>query len=313
MFYIINLCVFFFFVVCREQIPGLLHKRDRGRPTEAQAEIKHKSYGELDALDHIPGSEALLKKAKTVSCVVMDPYSFGLISDVSCGAIQIDLDDSDAESNDDTDSDDDQWVDVKHDEDNADGEDEEEVDGEDDEDDEDDEEDDEDDDDEDAEEDADASMQSADGAPAAAASNITLLDEKQAAQELALTRLFTDDDFKRIDAENIKKHTQNARKRPVEAEKSEYVRLDDIEMIFKKRKTDKLARLETVMKGRTGRDRFGYKDGRQNIHCSKTNSEKTKKKNFGMMRHKARSKVKRSFKDKQLDMRKHLLKQKKMK
>lgn len=166
----------------------------------------------------------------------------------------------------------------------------------------------------DDEEDADASMQSAVSADGTEpANNITLLDEKQAAQELALTRIFTDDDFKRIDAENIKKHTQNARKRPVEAEKSEYVRLDDIEMIFKKRKTDKLARLETVMKGRTGRDRFGYKDGRQNIHCSKTNTEKKKKKNFGMMRHKARSKVKRSFKDKQLDMRKHLLKQKKMK
>lgn len=56
-------------VLYREQIPGLLHKRDRGRPTEAQAEIKHKNYGELDALDHIPGSEALLKKAKTVSLV----------------------------------------------------------------------------------------------------------------------------------------------------------------------------------------------------------------------------------------------------
>lgn len=166
----------------------------------------------------------------------------------------------------------------------------------------------------DDEEDADASMQSAVSADGTEpANNVTLLDEKQAAQELALTRIFTDDDFKRIDAENIKKHTQNARKRPVEAEKSEYVRLDDIEMIFKKRKTDKLARLETVMKGRTGRDRFGYKDGRQNIHCSKTNTEKKKKKNFGMMRHKARSKVKRSFKDKQLDMRKHLLKQKKMK
>lgn len=143
--------------------------------------------------------------------------------------------------------------------------------------------------------------------------NVEVMDEKTAAQELALTRLFTDDDFKRIDAEIIKKHTQNARKRPLEAEKSEYVRLDDIEMIYKKRKADKQARLESVLKGRTGREKYGYRDKRQNIHCSKTNTEKKKKKNFGMMRHKARSKVKRSFKDKQLDMRKHLLKQKKMK
>lgn len=140
-----------------------------------------------------------------------------------------------------------------------------------------------------------------------------ILDEKQAAQELANTRIFTDEDFKRIDMENIKKHTIGARKRPLEIEKSEYVRLDDIEMIFKKKKHDKEARLESVLRGRTGRDRFGYKDGRQNEHCSKTNREKRKKKNFGMMRNKARSKVKQSFKDKQQSMRKHLLKQKKMK
>lgn len=140
-----------------------------------------------------------------------------------------------------------------------------------------------------------------------------VLDEKQAAQELASTRIFTDEDFKRIDMENIKKHTKGARKRPLEAEKSEYVRLDDIEMIFKKKKHDKEARLESVLKGRTGRDRFGYKDGRQNEHCSKTNREKRKKKNFGMMRNKARSKVKKSFKEKQQQMRKHLTKQKKMK
>lgn len=140
-----------------------------------------------------------------------------------------------------------------------------------------------------------------------------VLDEKQAAQELAITRLFTDEDFKRIDMENIKKHTKGARKRPLESEKSEYVRLNDIEMIFKKKKHDKEARLESVMKGRAGREKFGYKDGRKNEHCSKTNREKRKRKNFGMMRNKARSKVKKSFKDKQQSMRKHLLKQKKMK
>lgn len=140
-----------------------------------------------------------------------------------------------------------------------------------------------------------------------------VLDDKQAAQELAITRIFTDEDFKRIDMENIKKHTKGARKRPLETEKSEYVRLNDIEMIFKRKKHDKEARLESVMKGRTGRDKFGYKDGRQNEHCSKTNREKRKRKNFGMMRNKARSKVKKSFKEKQQSMRKHLMKQKKMK
>lgn len=291
-------------VLYREQIPDLLHKRDRGRPTEAQAEIKQRGYGEVHAADHIAGSEALLKKAK-----------------------EIDMDGSEDDEEDDEDDDDESgseggWVDVKHDGDGDDveideddDEDEEAEDDDDEDDDDDDEEADDDDEDVDDEENDDGedadkkSSKSGEELP----SNVQVLDEKTAAQELALTRIFTDDDFKRIDAANIKKHTTNSRKRPLETEKSEYVRLDDIEMIFKKRKTDRLAKLETVLKGRTGRDRFGYKDGRQNIHCSKTNSEKRKKKNFGMMRHKARSKVKRSFKDKQLDMRKHLLKQKKMK
>lgn len=208
------------------------------------------------------------------------------------------------------------WVDVKQDgnnetveSDDEDGEEDDDEDGEE-EDEEDDEEEDEEDDDE---EDGSADEKDASANDVSEVKAPVILDEKQAAQELATTRIFTDEDFKRIDMENIKKHTKGARKRPLEAEKSEYVRLDDIEMIFKKKKHDKEARLESVMKGRTGREKFGYKDGRKNEHCSKTNREKRKRKNFGMMRNKARSKVKKSFKDKQQSMRKHLLKQKKMK
>ncbi|XP_072228065.1 protein SDA1 homolog [Leuresthes tenuis] len=39
--------------------PQMLHKRDRGRPTEASAEAKIKDYGELEAKDYIPGAEVL--------------------------------------------------------------------------------------------------------------------------------------------------------------------------------------------------------------------------------------------------------------
>ncbi|KAM4527941.1 protein SDA1 homolog [Odontesthes bonariensis] len=39
--------------------PQMLHKRDRGRPTEASAEAKIKDYGELEARDYIPGAEVL--------------------------------------------------------------------------------------------------------------------------------------------------------------------------------------------------------------------------------------------------------------
>uniref|UniRef100_A0AAQ4S9T3 Protein SDA1 n=1 Tax=Gasterosteus aculeatus aculeatus TaxID=481459 RepID=A0AAQ4S9T3_GASAC len=39
--------------------PQMLHKKDRGRPTEASKEAKIKDYGELEAKDHIPGAEIL--------------------------------------------------------------------------------------------------------------------------------------------------------------------------------------------------------------------------------------------------------------
>ncbi|XP_058473290.1 protein SDA1 homolog [Solea solea] len=39
--------------------PHMLHKRDRGRPTEASTEAKIKEYGEVEAKDHIPGAEVL--------------------------------------------------------------------------------------------------------------------------------------------------------------------------------------------------------------------------------------------------------------
>ncbi|XP_072310860.1 protein SDA1 homolog [Eucyclogobius newberryi] len=39
--------------------PQMLHKKDRGRPTEASTEAKIKDYGELEAKDHIPGAEVL--------------------------------------------------------------------------------------------------------------------------------------------------------------------------------------------------------------------------------------------------------------
>ncbi|XP_037609485.1 protein SDA1 homolog isoform X1 [Sebastes umbrosus] len=39
--------------------PHMLHKRDRGRPTEASVEAKIRDYGELEAKDYIPGAEVL--------------------------------------------------------------------------------------------------------------------------------------------------------------------------------------------------------------------------------------------------------------
>lgn len=145
--------------------------------------------------------------------------------------------------------------------------------------------------------------------------------KRELAKQVVLDRILTDEDFKRIEMANIKKQVQAAKKgakRKAEEEfkesrPSELVKLGDIENIYKKRKHDKQSRMESVKRGQEDREKFGYKDGRMNIHCSKTNREKRKNKNFLMLKHKAKGKIKRSFKDKQIALRNHLIKQKRMK
>lgn len=252
----------------REQMPDLLHKKDRGRPTEESVEIKPRRYGEIKTYETIAGAEVLVKAAEKKGD-------------------ESDSDEDQSENDSDGSESDGSWIDVSHSEnenvsdiDESDTSDDEEQD-----------------------------------------TSNNEVDEKEAAKELALTKIFTDADFKKIEGELLKRKVTSSssrkRKAPETAtkqpEKSEVVRLKDIEMIYKKRRTDKQARLESIQKGREGREKFGYKDGRHSIHCSKTNREKQKNKNFLMIRHKARGKIKKSFRDKQLALKKHLIQQKKMK
>lgn len=143
-------------------------------------------------------------------------------------------------------------------------------------------------------------------------------DKKEKASLISVERLLSDEDFKRIDMALVKQQIMPAkfgikRPHPSDENRGELVKLGDIENIHKKRRHDKEARLETVKKAQEGREKFGYKDGRQNPLCSKTNREKKKNKNYQMIKHKVTGKVKRSFKDKQRALRNYLLKQKKMK
>lgn len=74
--------------------PQMLHKKDRGRPTEASAEAKIKDYGELEAKDYIPGAEVLeVEEEKKEGEEDEDGWESASISD----------DDEDGE-----------WVDVHH-------------------------------------------------------------------------------------------------------------------------------------------------------------------------------------------------------
>ncbi|KAM9841135.1 protein SDA1 homolog [Aulostomus maculatus] len=73
--------------------PQMLHKKDRGRPTEASAEAKIKDYGELEAKDYIPGAEVLEVEEEHKEGQDEDGWESASISD----------DDEDGE-----------WVDVHH-------------------------------------------------------------------------------------------------------------------------------------------------------------------------------------------------------
>ncbi|XP_017776201.1 PREDICTED: protein SDA1 homolog [Nicrophorus vespilloides] len=279
-------------VLFRNIRPELLHKKDRGRPTEASEELEVREYGQVDAKDFIPGAEVLLKETH-----------------------------SDVEINSESESDDDEWVDIKHSSD-------EEIEGDDDDDDDEEEDDDEEVDDEQDEDDEETEEGKEDKKEKKTEETVLKGKAKKAAErklkveqakQVSLDRLLTDEDFKRIDLANVKKQVFSSSakglKRKIDEsvpERSDLVKLGDIENIYKRKKHDKQTRLETVKNGQTDRKEFGYKDGRQNIHCSKTNREKRKNKAHQMIVHKMKGKVKRSFKDKQVALRNHLTKQKKM-
>ncbi|XP_050465864.1 protein SDA1 homolog [Cataglyphis hispanica] len=151
--------------------------------------------------------------------------------------------------------------------------------------------------------------------------NVDLTTEKNTkASLISIERLLTDKDFRKIDVALAKQevtYAKRAAKRTHEQietnQDGELVKLSDIENIYKKRKHDKATRQKSVKKGQEQRDKFGFKDRRQNAMCSKTNREKKKGKAFLMVKQKLKGKVKRSFRDKQIALKNYLLKQRKMK
>lgn len=255
--------------------PDLLHKKNRGRPTEASEEIEELHYGKIDAKDYVPGAEVLLEDNK-----------------------------EEFEINSESDSDDEQWINVEHSDDDVGESSDENSNGEEDGDVEDEEE--EEDDEENEMEGSGTNGKSQEAEKTerkvlqAKRKSENLEVKKGLAQKVTLDRILTDEDFKRIDTANIRKQMQGSKKglkRKIEdtpmPQPSDLVKLSDIENIYKKRKHDKQTRIESVKKGQVDREKFGYKDGRMNEHCSKTNREKRKKKNFQMIRHKVKGKVKR--------------------
>ncbi|KAL0841185.1 hypothetical protein ABMA28_014927 [Loxostege sticticalis] len=286
----------------RQSMPNLLHKRDRGRPTEASIELQTKKYGEMEIKSYIPGSEVLLEKEKIKE---NDKKKGKKAKNDSDSDSWVDVASSDSEIDIPTDSEDDEEIDDEGQESEEESEN--------------------DDNDEDNSENSKEDSKTPE--PNKNTEDRKILKAKRkdkdldreakinTAREIAMETIFTDEDFKRIEAAQVKKHVSGVKRKSVledEDESGELVKLSDIENIHKKRKHDKNARLETVLKGREERDKFGHKDRRKNIHCSKTNREKRKTKSYQMVKHKVKGKIKRSFKDKQIAFRNYLIKQKKM-
>ncbi|XP_065183405.1 protein SDA1 homolog [Sycon ciliatum] len=92
---------------------------------------------------------------------------------------------------------------------------------------------------------------------------------------------------------------------------NEIVSLEDIAMVNVKRRRNREERLASVLAGREGRAKYGARRPKMNPHASTTHKEKRKSKNFMMLRQKMRySRSQRSFRDKQIAMRKAMQKNK---
>ncbi|XP_043913652.1 protein SDA1 homolog [Protopterus annectens] len=153
---------------------------------------------------------------------------------------------------------------------------------------------------------------------------LSLEEQKAKAASISISRLFTQDDFKKIRLAQMSKEVRFASSKVQkrknieitddEANRGELLSLRDIEHLHKKPKSDKETRLATAAAGKTERNTFVRKKSRLNPFASTTNKEKRKKKNFMMMKYSQniRMKGKRSFRDKQLALRDALLKKKKL-
>jgi len=172
--------------------------------------------------------------------------------------------------------------------------------------------------------------------------SITSSTSKNKVEELLMSRILTDEDFKKIKIENLRKKMQFAsksKKRKLETANKkgkkrtkleqgmdEEIEIDSedlenessdnegdmptyesIASVNMKKRHDKDAKMASVLEGREGREKFGRPQKRQNPHASTTNVEKGKKKNFMMMRHKTKGNSRRrSFKERQLKLKNSL-------
>ncbi|RNA26571.1 SDA1 -like protein [Brachionus plicatilis] len=265
----------------REKNPQMLHRKMRGKPTEESiAEFaKTRQYGELDAKSYVPGAEIIdLESLKP-----KEPEK------------TINIEDSDEEGGEwvESESEDEKPKKRKHSEDeeeensegewvdvSSDGEDE-----------------------DNSEQDQNKLM--------------SLVEKEEKAQKVSTERILTQEEFKKIRIEQMKKKLtdrnfdKNSKNKKIKIDSdieednerfknNGLVPLSSITYINKKRAHDKETRMAKVKEGREGRDKFGHRYKDSNL--GKTNKEKLKTKSFQMLRPKLNKKHRRSFKEKQMAM-----------
>ncbi|XP_014676222.1 PREDICTED: protein SDA1 homolog [Priapulus caudatus] len=269
----------------REVDPTMLHRRDRGRPTEASAEARTAAYGELDTLDHVPGAEVITDVAggrMEVAGGRTEVAKGRTEVAVGRGSNEVEAEEWEEEEMDDGDVDgsEDGWIDVHHSSDEEKEEESEELRG-----------------------------MSAD-------------ERRRRAAAVSRDCILTQDDFEKIRRQQLSKRLEplvknrkHAQPATVTRERGEMAGLGDIERVHKRRRHDKDSRLATVLAGRADRETPGRiaRPQKMNAHASTTNAQKRKTKPFMMIKQKMRGKGKRSFRDKQTSLRDSLLKRKRIK
>eukprot|EP00116_Pleurobrachia_bachei_P011221 sb/3471483/ len=141
---------------------------------------------------------------------------------------------------------------------------------------------------------------------------------KKSAQEWMTEKILTEEDYERIEEKRLEWLMQSKQQRKGgkrqksperETEGGDILNPANIEHIAKHKKQTKEERLETIKQGRPDK-KFGFKKDKMNPYASTNNADKRKNKNFMMMVHKrsVRERGKKSFVEKQRELKKRLVK-----
>lgn len=312
--------------------PKLLHKKDRGRPTEATKELEVVEFGKQEVKSFVPGAECLPEEREETGEMEVDSDG-----DSSSEGSWVDLPDSDVEGEDGEAGDEKQDAGVSDGEEGPSGSEE-----------------------GDWETDEDGSGSSdvdeASGEESSSdeegsgteevekavkkvhfkdepnnSSTLNTVPPKEKAEAVSESRILTQEEFRKIHAYQLKKQIATSkqisgnRKRKLDdikldEELDEKIarreegdglpRLKDIENFHKKiRRQTKEERKKQAEEGRGDKDEF-RKPKKRGPHVGRTNRELAKRKNYQMVRQKVRGKNRqRSFRDQQNSLRKYLLRQ----